>query len=213
MLLSICMVFSYPPSRYPFDIALTDFAVLCRIRIRMYTVAAFPSTTSPYLRPSSSARARCRQAVRDVASLTNSLQSHELNHLGPMFAFVIWVAARSLIILWITGYEDTYGTVPADLEPLLGGLRQLSMQWPCAQRYTDLIQLILDTKNNPGGPTGLDIFNDTRRTAYGLQSSLGTLARHQVIDFDFLDLPILEGGDFNMSWPGAFGPEFDGEWL
>ncbi len=184
----------------------------------MYTVAAFPSTTSPYLKPSSTARARCRQAIRDVASLTASIQPHELDSLGPLFPFVVWVAARSLIISWTTGYENTYGSMPNDLEPLLGGLRQSALRWPCAQRYSDLIQLILDTKNNPGGPTGLEIFNDTRRTAYGLQNRLGTLAGHRVRGadsnmFDFLDMPVLDVGEFNVPWNGSFVPEMDGEWL
>ena len=186
----------------------------------MYTVAAFPSTSSPYLRPSSSARGRCRQAIRNVAYLAASLESHQVSQLGPMFAFIVWVAARSLIILWTTGHETTYGSMPNDLEPLLRALRQSAVQWPSAQRHVDIIQLILDTKNNPGGPTGLDIFNDTRRTAYGLQNRLGTLAGHRAMEMfsiseDFLDIPFLEIGDMTASRMGigAFGGDLDGEWL
>lgn len=186
---------------------------LCRICIRMYTVAAFPSTSSPYLRPSPSARGRCRRAVRDVASLASSLQPYELDQLGPMFAFVVWVAARSLVILWTTGYENAYGSVPTDLDLLLGSLRHLSTRWPSAQRYTDLIQLILDTKNNPGGPTGLEIFNDTRRTAYGLQNRLGILAGPHSFDFDFLGESIFDFGNLMAPWDGSFEPEVNGEWL
>lgn len=181
----------------------------------MYTVASSPSTKSPYLRPSPSAPARCRQAIRDVASLTTCVPIHELNKLGPIFAFVVWVAARSLVILWTKGYENTYGSMPADLEPLLNALRQLSIWWPCAQRYNDIIQLILDTKNNPGGPTGLDIFSDTRRTVYGLQSRLGNLAGRRVAEvyshsLDFLDMDLDE---FTSPYIGAFGPDLDAEWL
>ena len=179
----------------------------------MYTVAAFPSTTSPYLRPSPSARGRCRRAVRDVASLASSLQPHELDQLGPIFAFVVWVAARSLVILWTTGYENAYGSMPTDLDLLLGSLRHLATRWPSAQRYSDLIQLILDTKNNPGGPTGLDIFNDTRRTAYGLQSRLGLLTRPHSSDFDFLGDSLFDLGDLTAPWDSSFVPEVNGEWL
>ena len=184
----------------------------------MYTVAAFPSTTSPYLKPSSAARGRCRQAIRTVASLASSLQPHELDRLNPMFAFVVWVAARSLIILWTTGYETAYGSMPTDLEPLLNVLRQMSTRWLCAQRYADIIQLILDTKNNPGGPTGLEIFNDTRRTSYGLQNLLGSLVVPSAPEafsssFDFLDMPLLDIGEFGASRMGTFGAENDGEWL
>ncbi|KAH8900432.1 hypothetical protein GQ53DRAFT_862576, partial [Thozetella sp. PMI_491] len=183
------------------------------IRARMYTVAAFPSTTSPYLRPSPSARTRCRQTVRDIASLASSVQPEELDQLGPMFAFVIWVAARSSIILWTTGYESTCGPMPADLEPLLGRLRLMATRWGCAQQYVNLIQLILDTKDNPGGPTGLDIFNDTSRTAYGLQHRLGMLTGHQLPEFDFLDMQILNVGDLTTSWNAPFGTDTDGDWL
>ncbi|KAK5039178.1 hypothetical protein LTR13_003434 [Exophiala sideris] len=188
------------------------------INIRMYTVAAFPSTTSNYLRPSSSARGRCRQSIRAVVSLARSLQPQELDQLNPMFAFVVWVAARSLIILWTTGYETTYESVPADLEPLLNILRQMAIRWPCAQRYTDIIQLILDTKNNPDGPTGMDIFNDTRRTSYGLQSLLGTLIPPRTQEafpnsFDFLDMALPDFSDFNTSRLDFFGAENDGDWL
>ena len=153
-----------------------------------------------------------------MASLAGSLQPFELDKLNPMFAFVVWVAARSLIILWTTGYETAYGSMPTDLEPLLNVLRQMSSRWLCAQRYADLLQLILDTKNNPGGPTGLEIFNDTRRTSYGLQNVLGTLVVRPAQDafsgsFDFLDTPLLDIGDFGTSRMGAFGVENDGEWL
>jgi hypothetical protein len=181
----------------------------------MYTVASSPSTKSSYLRPSSSAPARCRQAIRDVASLTACVLPQELNQLGPIFAFVVWVAARSLVILWTKGYENTYGSMPSDLEPLLSTLRQLSVWWPCAQRYNDIIQLILDTKNNPGGPTGLEIFNDTRRTVYGLQNRLGTLAGRPVAEvyahsLDFLDMDL---EDFTSPWVGPLAPEMDSEWI
>lgn len=179
------------------------------INIRMYTVAMLPSTSSPYLRPSASARGHCRKAIRHVASLTQSVQAHEVSPLGPMFAFSVWVAARSLIILWTTGYETTNGEMPADLEALLCALHRSAVHWSCAQRYVDIIQLILDTRNDPGGPTGLDIFNDTRRTSYGLQNSLGTLAGFRAMQAfteldDFLDAPFLEA---------EYRADFDGEWL
>ena len=181
----------------------------------MYTVAAFPSTTSPYLRPSPSARVLCRRAVGEVAALVSSLHTTDLDRLGPMFAFTVWATARSLVILWTTGYETTgYGaTTPADLDPLLNCLRHMASTWPSAQRYADLIQLILDTKDNPGGPTGLEIFNDTRRTAYGLQHRLGTLAGCHVPDFDFLDIPLLDAADLGAPWGLSFGLEGESDWL
>lgn len=188
----------------------------------MYTVAAFPSTTSPYFRPSSSARTRCRQAIRSVAGLVASLERHQIPQLGPMFAFIVWVAARSLVIIWTSGHEATYGSAPpGDLDALLGALRRSAERWPCAQRHVEMIQLILDTKNNPGGATGLDVFSDTRNTAYGLQSRLGALAGlRTVVDVlphsdDFLDGAFPEILDLNGSHFGLGGlePEFGGDWL
>lgn len=158
-------------------------ATFALIHIRMYTVASFPATASPYMRPSPSARAQLRQAVDQVAGLATGLLPEQVGQLGPLFAFVVWVAARSLIILWTTGHTADGVTEtaapfapPPHLTTLLAVLHQSARYWPCAQCYVDILQLILDTKNNPGGPTGLAIFNDTRRTAYGLRRRLGSLA-------------------------------------
>ncbi|CAK7205976.1 hypothetical protein SEUCBS139899_008759 [Sporothrix eucalyptigena] len=152
------------------------------VQIRIYMVAAFFTTTSPHMRPSPAARVQLRQTVGTVAGLASGLTAEQVGQLGPMFAFILWVAARCLIIMWTTGHTETTSSAtaaPADLTSLLAALHQSALVWPCAACYAEIIQLILDTKNNPGGPTGLDIFNDTRRTVYGLRSRLGTLARHR----------------------------------
>lgn len=135
-----------------------------------------------------------------------------------MFAFVVWVAARSLVILWTTGHENTYGSVPTDLESLLNVLKQMAVWWKCAERYVDLIQLIVNTRNDPGGPTGLQIFSDVRKTVYGLQKLLGTLAGNRATEtnphsFDFLDMPILDESEMGLTQILGFGPEVDDEWL
>lgn len=193
--------------------------------VRMHTIAAFPSTTSPYFRPYPSSCGRCRQSIMSVESLATRLEAHELEQMGPIFAFIVWCAARSLIILWTAGYENTYGSTPAGLISLLGVLRQISTWWQCARRYADTIQFILDTKNKPDGTAGLKIFNDTRRTVYGLHNRLGTLvaAHNAAIELgslcDFLDVPVPEEGGFSI-FPltignelGALDAEFDGEWM
>lgn len=91
------------------------------------------------------------------------------------------------------------------------------MWWRCAERYVDLIRLILDTRNDPGGPTGLQVFSDIGKTVYGLQKLLGSMARRRAIDkdphsFDFLDMPMLDGNSMGMPNVLGFGPELD-EWL
>ncbi|EQB47953.1 hypothetical protein CGLO_12849 [Colletotrichum gloeosporioides Cg-14] len=190
------------------------------INIRMYTVAAFPSTASPCLKPSTSARSRCRQAVRSVAYLAASLESYKIQQLGPTFPFVVWVAARSLVMLWTMGFESARGAVPDDLEALLHTLRQSAIHWPCSQRYSDMVQLIVDTKNSPSGPVGLEIFNDTRRTAYGLQNRLGALVDCQAMALfaasdDFLDVGFSDLLNFSGPQVGlrGVGREFDADWL
>lgn len=78
----------------------------------------------------------------------------------------------------------------------------MSRRWQCAQHYADTIQFVLDTKNKPDGLAGLDIFNDTRRTVYGLRQRLGSLiAAHNTTHqlgplFEFLGMPMLEDGGF-----------------
>lgn len=138
--------------------------------------------------------------------------------MGPIFAFVIWVAARSLIILWTTEDDTAYNSAPTDLEPLLHVLKHLASKWPCSQRYFDFVQLILDTKNDPNGPTGLDIFSDTRRTAYGLHHGLGALANRRATELflqtdDFLEMPLLDISDLMMSQVGNGMADLDAEWL
>ena len=136
-----------------------------------------------------------------------------------MFAFVIWVASRSLLILWTTGYEKSYESVPAELETFIATLRSLAVRWPCAQRYSDIIQLVLDNKNNAGGAPILDIFNDTRRTAYGLQDRLGPMSSHLFTEylppsFDFLDVSGLNVDTIAGPWNvGDFPCELNDEWL
>ncbi|CAK7214901.1 hypothetical protein SCUCBS95973_002294 [Sporothrix curviconia] len=155
------------------------------VHIRMYTVAAFPaspassSSATSYLKPSPAALIHLRDCVEAMASLATGLTATQIGRLGPLFAFVVWVAARSAIILWTTGHTADPRLPPADLTTLLAALNQAAVYWPCAECYAEILQLILDTKNNPGGPTGITIFNDTRRTAYGLRSRLGSLARHR----------------------------------
>lgn len=182
----------------------------------MYTVAAFPQPRYANMLPSDSAKTHCREAVRQVASLARPLNASELNCLGPMFAFTVWVAARSLVILWTTGYEGSYQTKPADLELLMNVLRQMTAHWPCAGRYVDIIQFTLDSWQSAGGNTTLQIFNDTRRTSYGLLLRLGQPARTQnMADMDisdFFDMGFLEEG--NPPHPtDTFGFGFASDWL
>jgi|SRR5688572_5908552 hypothetical protein len=185
----------------------------------MYVVAAFPSTASPYLRPLSSSHYRCRQAVHSIASLAASLEPGQIHRLGPTFGFAVWLAARGLIILWTMGYETTYSSTPKDLEPLLHALKESAIYWPWAQRHSDVIQLILDTKDSPSGPVGLELFNDTRRTSYTLQKRLAKLSSKTgtlfpisdgLLDLGFSDLNSLSISQCGF---GGISSEFGQEWM
>ncbi|KAK6423589.1 hypothetical protein LTR95_016508 [Oleoguttula sp. CCFEE 5521] len=190
-------------------------ATVYLIRTRMYTVAAFPSTTSPYVKASTAARLRCRDTITHVAALVQSLSPGYLDCLPPMFAFVLWVAARSLAILWTTHHESTPGP---DMDALLNGLRQMAIRWPCAQRYADLLQLIMDDTDAEARPKLLEIFNDTRRTAYGLEKKLGKIAgspsaSQDLFSFDFLDMPFLDNDINDGSWLPLFSDNAVNDWL
>ena len=153
--------------------------------------------------------------------MARPLERLQLDQLGPQFAFVVWVSARSLIILSTTGFDTDTEAMTCDLDALMKGLGHLASRWPSAGRYRDLIQLIIDTKDGPDGATGLDIFNDTRRTAHGLERALGEISRRRNAEIlpsslDFLDMPFLDNGDAAdpmLPWMSSFGLEADDEWF
>jgi hypothetical protein len=182
----------------------------------MYTVAAFPQPRYADMLPSDSAKRHCRNAARRVASLCSPLTAAHLNSLGPVFAFIAWVAARSLIILWTTGYEGSQQTMPADLEMLLNVMRQMTPTWPCAGRYVDIIQVVLDSWQVDGNNSTLQIFNDTRRTSYGLLLRLGPAAKSQILPdmglSEFFDVGFLEEGN-PAPFAGTFDFGYTSDWL
>ena len=188
----------------------------------MHSIAAFPSTTSPHFRASPSAPGRCRQAVRSITTLCSDLTDSELDRLGPTFVFIVWVASRNLIILWTAGHETGYGSIPSDLVTLLAVLRKTSTRWDCARSYAELIQFILDTKDRSSGAPGLSVFVDTKRTAYGIQNLLGSLAAENSTPrldplFDWLGLSTLEHDDLTMpglgTQPIMFVQDENSDWI
>ena len=95
----------------------------------------------------------------------------------------------------------------------------MAQHWPCAQRYSDLIDLIIASNNDPNRRTYLNIFNDTRRTTYGLEKRLGNLigeraAQDPAYSFDFLDMLFLDGAEMTARWmPQVPSMDDDQEWL
>ncbi|KAF4549593.1 Fungal Zn(2)-Cys(6) binuclear cluster domain-containing protein 15 [Elsinoe fawcettii] len=193
-------------------------AAHCLIRIRMYTVAAFPSTETQYLQPSIPAQSRCLDYIGLLCDLTSSGQPEQVSQMGPFFAFVLWVASRSLIIIHMTTGDTFSLQSNTNLDILTTGLQQLAIYWPCAQKYLDLIQTILDAGTSPGGPQDLDAFRDTKKTTYGLERRLHMLKSRQINEvashaFDFLDMPLLEMADFNDPWLANTSMQDNDQWL
>jgi hypothetical protein len=182
----------------------------------MYTVAAFPQPRYAEMLPSESAKLQCRDAIRRVASLCSTLAPAQVSRLGPTFAFIVWVAARSLIILWTTGYEGSQQMKPADLESLLGVLRQMAPLWPCAGRYLEIIDVVIDSWHTDGGVNTLHIFNDTRRTSYSLLLQLGQSAEFQHLPdmnlSEFFDIRFLEEGN-PAPFAGTLDFGYTSDWL
>jgi hypothetical protein len=187
----------------------------------MYTVAAFPSTKSPHLTASTFARHRCREASSSLARLAGTLQSDQLERLGPLFAFTLWVASRSLVIMRSTGLETAVGHIGNDLDTFMNALEQLSLRWPCARRYHDLVKMMSDAEGSVddiGSSASPEVndFIDTRKTTYGLEMRLSMLKQRQILEaanqpFDFLDMP------FDLANDGWMNTSLDfdtgGEWL
>lgn len=95
-------------------------------------------------------------------------------------------------------------------------LRQMSAKWSCAGRSVEILQLILDSRDGPGGGDRLKIFNDTRRTSYGLQVLLGQSAARQESNglemFDFFDMTFPYESEIN-SFLDPVGPSVSQDWL
>lgn len=174
----------------------------------MHSIAAFPPTTSAHFKGSPAAARRCRQAVDAMTSLLQPLTENELDHLGPMCAFLVWIACRNLVIVWTAEQDSGSGVVPANLTTLLDVLKQLARRWQCAQRYADLVQLILDTRKGTDGEARLRIFNDTRRTAYGIHHLLGARAAENQVQptinpCDWLDMSFFDQFDISTAVPAG----------
>lgn len=167
----------------------------------MQSVAGFPPRTSPHFTPSPLAPGRCYEAVRGTSALCESLKPHELEGLGPLFIFSVWVAARNMIGLWTTGWEEQLPAIPAELATLRNVLRKMSQHWLCAQHYSDMIDLVVDSSDRVNEESVLAVFNDVSKTAYGLHNVLGPRIKRnlnlQVAQiWDWVNISSLEQGGF-----------------
>lgn len=143
--------------------------------IRLHSSAAYPTTRSPIFTPSYSASQRCLAAVNNILTLTRFVHdNHILDKLGPPFAFTLWVCARLLLVHGSTIAR----TVSPDIFVFVETLAQMGRYWKVAERYSSILQRVLDEYNeyeqaaasdeHRATPSSVKILADMRRCAFDL---------------------------------------------
>ncbi|CAG9991118.1 unnamed protein product [Clonostachys byssicola] len=184
-----------------FDPVLTTCrAIFHTAIIRLQSVAAFPPKTYSHFSASSLAPSRCEREIQSMCRLCESLQPSQYSSLGPLLVFAVWVAARNMVTLWTSGWEERTSAVPPELTTLRETLCTLAEYWPCAQRFTAMIDLAVDAANQANELSTLAIFNDVSKTAFGLQNVLGPRIQHNqgaemAQLWDLFSLPGIDGNN------------------
>ncbi|PWY69540.1 C6 transcription factor [Aspergillus heteromorphus CBS 117.55] len=143
--------------------------------IRLHSSAAYPTTRSPIFTPSYSASQRCLLAVDNILSVTRFVTDNNiLDKLGPPFAFTLWVSARLLLVHGSTIAH----TVSPDIIFFVDTLAQMGKHWKVADRYSSILQRVLDEygEYQQSGaedperttPSTVKILADMRRCAFDL---------------------------------------------
>ncbi|KAF4633660.1 hypothetical protein G7Y89_g4456 [Cudoniella acicularis] len=153
--------------------------------IRLHSSAAYPTTRSPIFTPSYSASQRCHGAVENIAALGEFVvQNGMLPKLGPPFAFTLWVAARLLLV---HGSTIEHKLSP-QIQFFVDTLREMGRYWLVAERYTAILQRVLDehrdSEHSAGAngervtPSSVKILADMRRCAYDLDFLISRQPKH-----------------------------------
>lgn len=86
-----------------------------------------------------------------------------LSHLGPPFAFSIWVAARVLLVHGSTIEKH----VSQDIHFLVDTLQDIGRHWPIAARYGSILRRVVSDLKGEGGekgwPSSVAVLADMRR--------------------------------------------------
>lgn len=146
-----------------------------RAVIRLHSSAAYPTTRSPIFTPSYSASQRCLLAVDNILSVTRFVvENNILDKLGPPFAFTLWVSARLLLVHGSTIAH----TVSPDIIFFVDTLARMGQHWKVAERYSNILQRVLDeygeyqqsaaTDGERSTPSTVKILADMRRCAFDL---------------------------------------------
>ncbi|KGO40934.1 Transcription factor, fungi [Penicillium expansum] len=157
--------------------------------IRLHSSAAYPTTRSPIFTPSYSASQRCLLAVENILSVTRFVVEHSmLDKMGPPFAFTLWVSARLLLVHGSTIAH----TVSPDIIFFVDTLFQLGKYWKVAERYSSILQRVLDeyneyqqsiaTDGERSTPSTVKILADMRRCAFDLDFLISRQPRESPAD-------------------------------
>lgn len=153
--------------------------------IRLHSSAAYPTTRSPIFTPSYSASQRCHGAVENIAALGEYVvQNGMLPKLGPPFAFTLWVAARLLLV---HGSTIEHKLSP-EIQFFVDTLREMGRYWLVAERYTTILQRVLDEHRESERaaeangelvtPSSVTILADMRRCAFDLDFLISRQPKH-----------------------------------
>ncbi|PGH27842.1 hypothetical protein AJ80_00392 [Polytolypa hystricis UAMH7299] len=153
--------------------------------IRLHSSAAYPTTRSTVFTPSFGASQRCLFAADNIHSLTRLVVDNKLlDKLGPPFAFTLWVSARLLLVHGSTMSH----TLNPNVDFFVDKLRRMGKHWPVAERYSTILQRVLDEYAEykvASSATGIMVGDETQRVT---PSSVKILAdmRRCAFDLDFL---------------------------
>ncbi|PKY01254.1 C6 transcription factor [Aspergillus campestris IBT 28561] len=146
--------------------------------IRLHSSAAYPTTRSPIFTPSYSASQRCLLAVDNILSVTRFVvDNNMLDKLGPPFAFTLWVSARLLLVHGSTIAH----TVNPNITFFVDTLAHMGKHWKVAERYSSILQRVLDEY----GEYQQSSADDTERTTPSTVKILADM-RRCAFDLDFL---------------------------
>ena len=126
--------------------------------------------------PSYSASQSCHGAVENMAALGEYVvQNGILPKCGPPFAFSLWVAARLLLV---HGSTIAHKLSP-QIQFFVNTLREMGKYWLVADRYTGILQRVIDEyrdfERSAGAngervtPSSVNILADMRRCAYDVE--------------------------------------------
>ncbi|GLB14677.1 hypothetical protein AtubIFM61612_004470 [Aspergillus tubingensis] len=118
---------------------------------------------------------RCLLAVDNILSVTRFVvDNNMLDKLGPPFAFTLWVSARLLLVHGSTIAH----TVSPDILFFVDTLAQMGKHWKVAERYSSILQRVLDeygeyqqsgvSDSERATPSTVKILADMRRCAFDL---------------------------------------------